>query len=53
MTALSKRDVNVTPSNPLYITDNDRDFGKVTIEAGGQIYVQTSAPITIDELIKK
>jgi len=52
MTALSK-DVIVTPTQPLYITDNDRTFGKVTIEPGGQIYVQTSADIKIDTLVKK
>lgn len=47
------RDVTVTSSNPLNINDNDRDFGIVTIEPGGQIFIETSADIKIDQLIKK
>ncbi len=47
------KDVTVSPGNPLYITDVNRTFGTVTITPGGQIYVQTSADITIQHLIKQ
>jgi hypothetical protein len=47
------RDVVVTPTNPLYITDGDRTFNKVTIEPGGQVWVQTQADINIETLEKK
>jgi len=47
-----KKDVVVTPQSPLYITDDNRTFGTVTINPGGQIYIQTSADISIDHLIK-
>jgi hypothetical protein len=43
----------VTPQNPLYVTDNNRTFGTVTIQPGGRIYIQTTADIKIDTLIKK
>ena len=45
--------VDVTPGNPLYITDENRTFGTVTVFLGGQIFVQTQAQINIDHLIKK
>jgi hypothetical protein len=51
--ATAAKDVTVTPQNPLYITDSNRTFGTVTIQPGGQIFVQTSADIKIDTLIKK
>lgn len=51
--ATKGRDVVVTQSNPLYITDNDRTFGKVTIEPGGQIFIMTAADVSIDTLIKQ
>jgi hypothetical protein len=51
--ATGGRDVVVTPNNPLYITDGDRTFGKVTIEPGGQVWVQTQADINIETLEKK
>jgi len=51
--ATGGRDVVVTPQSPLYITDGDRTFNKVTIEPGGQVWVQTTADITIETLEKK
>lgn len=51
--ATGGRDVVVKPGQPLYITDGDRNFNKVTIEPGGQVFVQTQADITIDTLEKK
>src|SRR5690348_14322062 len=45
-------DVTVTPGNPLTITDSARDFGVVTIQPGGQIFVQTKEPVTIGHLIR-
>ena len=44
--------VDVTPDKPLHITDGYRDFGTVTIKPGGQIFVETTADITIKELVK-
>lgn len=46
------QDVTVTPSNPLHVTDNNRTFGTVTIEPGGQIFIETTADVKIDKLIK-
>jgi len=46
------QDVVVTPTNPLYITDDNRTFGRVTIIKGGQIFVQTAADIRV-EIIEK
>ena len=51
--AAQPKDVVVTPDDPLYITDVNRTFGTVTIKRGGRIYVQTSADITIQHLIKE
>lgn len=48
-----KRDVDVTREAPLYITDDDREFGTVTIHPGGQVFVKTSAQVVIDKLEKK
>ena len=47
------KDVTVTKNNPLNITDDNRDFGTVTIEPGGQIFILTAAQVTIQILIKK
>lgn len=47
------KDVNVTKDNSLYITDDNRTFGTVTISPGGQIWVQTTADIRIEKLVKK
>jgi hypothetical protein len=47
---VAKRDVVVTPSSPLYVTDTDRTFGTVTIMPGGQVYIQTTAQVSIDIL---
>ena len=44
--------VDVTADKPLHITDGYRDFGTVTIKPGGQIFVETTANVTINELIK-
>ena len=46
------KDVTVTQSNPLHITDDNRTFGTVTIEPGGQVFVETTAQITIQILVK-
>jgi len=46
-------DVDVTKDNPLHITDDYRTFGTVTIYPGGQIWVQTTADVRIDRLVKK
>jgi hypothetical protein len=46
-------DVIVTPSSPLTITDNNRNFGTVTIKPGGQIFIKTSADITVKQLTKE
>ena len=46
-------DAVVTPQNPLYITDSNRTFGTVTIQPGGRIFIQTTANIKIDKLIKQ
>jgi hypothetical protein len=48
-----KKDVDVTPSNPLYVTDTNRTFGTVNIFPGGQIWIQTAAQVSIDTLNKK
>lgn len=48
-----KRDVDVTPKKPLHVTDDDREFGTVTIHPGGQVFIETSARVTIDKLVKK
>ncbi|WP_400260941.1 hypothetical protein ACFX5U_12735 [Sphingobacterium sp. SG20118] len=45
-------DVTVSPSSPLYITDTNNQFGTVTVLPGGQIFVQTTAKISIASLIK-
>lgn len=45
-------DVVVQPGTPLIISDTYRSFGTVTIKPGGQIFVQTSAPVNIVALIK-
>jgi hypothetical protein len=50
---VNKRDVIVTKDNPLYVTDNDRTFGTVTILPGGQVFIQTSALVSIDTLVKQ
>jgi hypothetical protein len=47
------QDVDVTPDNPLHITDTNRDFGTVTIFPGGQVFVQTTADVKIEHLVKK
>jgi hypothetical protein len=52
-TATMAKDVTVTPQNPLYVTDDNRTFGTVTIQPGGQIFIQTTADVRIDTLIKK
>jgi hypothetical protein len=44
--------VEVTAANPLIITDIYRSFGTVTIHPGGQIKIQTSAPVSIANLVK-
>lgn len=49
---MKRQDVDVTPDNPLHITDSNRSFGTVTIFPGGQIFVQTTADITIERLIR-
>lgn len=41
-------DVVVTPGHPLYVTDSYRTFATVTVEFGGQVFVQTIANVTID-----
>lgn len=49
------RDVTVTPQNPLIITGSgpvEANFGTVTIEPGGQIFVYTAANINIATLKK-
>ena len=46
------KDVEVTKDNPLYITDDNRTFGTVTIVRGGQVWVQTRADIRIEKLVK-
>ena len=46
------KDVIVKPGEPLYITDENRTFGTVTVYLGGQIFVETIAQVTIDHLIK-
>lgn len=50
---MAAKDVTVRRDKPLYITDNDRDFGTVTIAPGGQIFVQTAAKVTIQKLVKQ
>lgn len=45
--------VNVTQDHPLYITDDNRSFGTVTIFPGGQVFVQTTADVNIEKLVKK
>jgi hypothetical protein len=47
------KDVTVTQSNPLQVTDGNRTFNKVTVEVGGVIRVQTLADVRIAELIIK
>ncbi len=47
------KDVDVTRENPLYVTDDNRTFGKVTIHPGGQIWIQTTADVRIEVLEKK
>jgi hypothetical protein len=42
--------VTVSPGAPLYVTDSNRTFDTVTVEPGGQIYVQTIANVTITTL---
>jgi hypothetical protein len=49
-------DVTVTPQNPLIISGSGPvsvKFGTVTIEPGGQIFVYTTADISIEVLDKK
>ena len=46
-------DVEVTKDRPLYITDSYRNFNNVTIKPGGQVFVQTEAPVSIEHLIKE
>jgi hypothetical protein len=53
MATQNPRDVVVTKQSPLRITDDDRSFGTVTIEPGGQILVLTAADVRIEHLIKK
>jgi hypothetical protein len=53
MAQQAAKDVDVTPSSPLNITDDNRDFNTVTVYPGGQIFVKTTANITIQTLIKK
>lgn len=50
---MPKQDIDVKPGSPLTITDNNRDFGTVTIYPGGMILVETIADVTIDKLVKK
>lgn len=45
--------VEVTKDRPLYITDSYRTFNTVTIKQGGQVFVQTEAPVSIENLIKE
>src|SRR3978361_983395 len=45
-------DVTVSPGSPLYITDTNNQFGTVTVNPGGQIFVQTTAKISIASLVK-
>jgi hypothetical protein len=52
-TAGAARDVVVTPQNPLYVTDADRTFNKVTIQPGGQVHIQTQADVRIETLVKQ
>jgi hypothetical protein len=49
---MPKRDVVVDPQHPLVVTDDDRTFGTVTIQPGGQITIQTSNQVSIDVLVK-
>lgn len=46
-------DVTVTPSSPLHVTDDYRDFGTVTIQPGGQVWIQTTAQVTIQKLVRE
>jgi hypothetical protein len=47
------KNVDVTQQKPLYVTDNNRTFGTVTIFPGGQVWIQTTADVQIDNLVKK
>jgi hypothetical protein len=44
--------VEVKPDKPLYITDANRLFSKVMLYPGGQIFIQTTANISIEVLEK-
>lgn len=42
--------VTVTSDDPLYVTNDSRTFDTVTVEPGGQVWVQTIANVTIATL---
>lgn len=50
---MTKKDVVVAPGTPLHVTNSVREFGTVTIKPGGQIYIDTTAQVTIDHLVKE
>ncbi|MEU5977022.1 hypothetical protein [Streptomyces sp. NPDC047315] len=46
-------DVTVTKDNPLNVTDAEHEFGTVTVEPQGQIFVYTEAKVSITSLVVK
>ncbi len=49
---MSAPNVTVTPTSPLTITGSTTAYGTITIMPGGQIFVKTSAKISVDALVK-
>ncbi|ESA38704.1 hypothetical protein N836_30775 [Leptolyngbya sp. Heron Island J] len=47
------KDITVLPGEIYIVTDQDRDFGTVTIQLGGQLKISTAAQVTIQKLIKE
>jgi hypothetical protein len=47
------KDIVIKPGQTYVVSDNDRDFGTVTIQMGGNLKIETTAQVTIQKLIKE
>ncbi|MDQ2046062.1 hypothetical protein WNY97_15690 [Pseudoalteromonas fuliginea] len=52
-TNTEQKDITVKAGDIYPVTDNDRNFGTVTIEQGGQLAIQTAAQVIIEHLVKQ
>ena len=47
------KDITIKPGETYIVTDDDRTFGTVTIQPGGNLKIETTAQVKIEKLIKE